>query len=170
MPRRARTNNRQPTSSNGIQQYVKLENRLVLLAWLNSLFGYERNRDLLGDVKEAGEGFDAAGRSYVCLRLEGRGDKVKIPPAALARYDDNIAQHVRAMNARRPEPVTLRYFQHLTVLYTEIFLDWYFHRRGEMLRALNRFVDQRNTAFYRVFIGYPSSLCLDALVRKATVF
>ncbi len=48
MPRRARANNRQPTSSNGIQQYVKLENRLVLLAWLNSLFGYERNRELLG--------------------------------------------------------------------------------------------------------------------------
>ncbi|MCX5886805.1 MAG: DEAD/DEAH box helicase family protein [Proteobacteria bacterium] len=131
---------------NGKAEYVKLEQRLVLLAWLNGLFGYENNRDLLADMKEAAEGFDASGRSYVYHRLEARGDKVKIPPANLARYDDNIGEHLRAMNARRPEPITLRYFQHLTVLYTEIFLDWYFHRRGEMLRSLNRFVEERNTA------------------------
>jgi hypothetical protein len=28
--------------TDGLQQYTKLENRLVLLAWLNSLLGYER--------------------------------------------------------------------------------------------------------------------------------
>ena len=127
---------------NGKAEYVKLEQRLVLLAWLNGLFGYENNPDLLADMKEAAEGFDASGRSYVYHRLEARGDKVKIPPADLARYDDNIGEHLRAMNARRPEPITLRYFQHLTALYTEIFLDWYFHRRGEMLRSLNHFVEE----------------------------
>jgi len=124
--------------------YIKLEQRLVLLSWLNRHFGYEHNRELLADVKEAAEGFDASGRSYVYHRLEARGDKVKIPPADLARYDDNICEHLRAMNASRPEPITLRYFQHVAVLYTEIFLDWYFHRRGEMLRSLNRFVEERN--------------------------
>ena len=36
-------------AQNGIQQYVKLEERLVLLAWLNDLFGYKCNRDLLTD-------------------------------------------------------------------------------------------------------------------------
>ncbi len=127
----------------GAAQYVKLEQRLVLLAWLNGHFGYDHNRDLLADMKEAAEGFDASGRSYVYHRLEARGDKVKIPPADLARYDDNIREHLRAMNVRRSEPITLRYFQYLTVLYTEIFLDWYFHRRGEMLRSLNRFVEER---------------------------
>jgi len=30
------------------------------------------------------------GRSYVYHRLEARGDKVKIPLADLARYDDNV--------------------------------------------------------------------------------
>ena len=142
---------RRPTSGNSgrssaAAQYVKLEQRLVLLAWLNRHFGYESNRDLLADMKEAAEGFDASGRSYVYHRLEARGDKVKIPLADLARYDDNVREHLRAMNARRPEPITLRYFQHLAVLYTEIFLDWYFHRRGEMLRSLNRFVEERNAA------------------------
>jgi len=124
-------------------QYTKLEQRLVLLAWLNGHFGFAHNRDLLADVKEAAEGFDASGRSYVSRRLEARGDKVKIPPAVLARYDDNIREHLHAMNARRPDPITLRYFQYVAVLYTEIFLDGYFHRRGEMLRSMNRFVEER---------------------------
>jgi hypothetical protein len=131
---------------NNVSEYVKLEQRLVLLAWLNGHFGYENNRDLLADMQDAGEGFDASGRSYVYHRLEARGDKVKIPLADLARYDDNIREHLRAMNARRPEPITLRYFQHLAVLYTEIFLDWYFRRRSEMLRSLNDFVEKHNAA------------------------
>jgi hypothetical protein len=50
------------------------------------------------------------------------------------------------MNARRPEPITLRYFQHLAILYTEIFLDWYFHLQSEMLRSPNSFVEKRNAA------------------------
>lgn len=95
---------------NGTSEYVKLEQRLVLLAWLNEHFGYENNRDLLADMKEASEGFDASGRSYVYHRLEARGDKVRIPLTDLARYDDNVREHLRAMNARRPEPITLRYF------------------------------------------------------------
>ena len=127
-------------------QYVKLEQRLVLLAWLNGLFGYKSNRDLLKDMKKAAEGFDASGRSYIYYQLEARGDKVQVPPADLARYDDNIREHLRAMNARRPEPITLRYFQYLAVVYTEIFLDWYFHHRREMLRSLNTFVEKRNAA------------------------
>lgn len=130
-------------------QYLKLEQRLVLLSWLNGHFGYEHNRDLLADLKEAAEGFDASGRSYVYHRLEARGGKLKIPLTDLARYDDNVREHLRAMNARRPEPITLRYFQHLAVLYTEILLDWYFHRRGEMLRSLNHFVEKRLSAALR---------------------
>src|SRR6266545_6488149 len=127
-------------------QYLKLERRLVLLAWLNGLLGYESNRDLLADIKEAAEGFDASGRSYIYHQLVARGDKVKMPLADLARYDDNIRQHLREMNARRPEPITLRYFQYLAALYTEIFLDAYFHRRSQMLHSLNSFVEKRNAA------------------------
>ena len=73
----------------------KLEQRLVLLAWLNGHFGYDNNRDLLADMKEAAEGFDASGRSYVYYRLEARGGKVKIPLADLARYDDNVREHLQ---------------------------------------------------------------------------
>jgi len=48
---RCRRNGRGKADAAG--QYVKLEQRLVLLAWLNDLFGSQRNRDLLADMKEA---------------------------------------------------------------------------------------------------------------------
>jgi len=131
-------------AGNASTQYVKLEQRLVLLAWLNDLFGYKSNRDLLTDMKETAEGFDASGRSYIYHQLEARGVKVQAPLTDLARYDDNIREHLRAMNARRPKPITLRYFQYLSVLYAEIFLDRYFNRWNELLRALNVFVEKRN--------------------------
>jgi hypothetical protein len=130
----------------GKPEYVKLEQRLVLLAWLNSLFGYKQNRDLLADLRETAEGFNDAGRSYVHLKLTARGDKLKIGTAALVRYDNNIRRHLMAMNARRPQPITLRYFQYLAALYTEIFLDAYFNRRRALLRTLNDFVFTRNAA------------------------
>ena len=72
------------------------------------------------------------------------GTSSRSPPDDLARYDDNIRSHLAAMNARRPEPITLRYFQHLAALYSELFLDWYFHRRAELLRSLDAFVATRN--------------------------
>ena len=144
MPRGARNLKAHPSGRNGSQHYVKLEDRLVLLAWLNDLFGYARNRDLLADVKEAAEGFDASGRSFIYYRLMARGDKVKIPSGNLARYDDNIRAHLAAMNVHRPEPITLRYFQYLAALYTEIFLDNYFHHQAEMLCSLSAFVAARN--------------------------
>jgi hypothetical protein len=130
-----------------IQQYVNLENRLLLLAWLNSLLGYESNRKLLEDTKTVAEGFGADGRSFLYHHLIARGSQVKIPPDDLARYDENIRAHLAAINRDRPEPITLRYFQYLAALYTEIVLDGLFHHKEQLLADLNgfvRFVRERN--------------------------
>ncbi len=118
-----------------------LEQRLILLSWLNDQFGYEHNRDLLADIKDSAEGFDAEGCSYIYHRLIARGDAVKISPDDLRRYDENICEHLNEMNARRSEPIVLRYFQYLAVLYTEVFLDRYFNHLEETVRSLNYFVE-----------------------------
>lgn len=129
-----------------IKEYVKLENRLVLLAWINSLLGYKRNRELLEDLKGTEEGFDPQGRSYIFHRLESRGEQVKIPLHDLTKYDENIRNDLQKINAKRTEPIKLRYFQYISILYSEIFLDWLFNRRNELLRKLNDFVDARNSS------------------------
>ena len=151
MPRSLQPRPPAPMSGiNGIQQYVKLENRLVLLAWLNSLLGYQSNRELLEDTKTVAEGFGADGRSFLYHHLIARGSQVKIPADDLARYDENIRQHLEKINRGRTERITLRYFQYLAALYTEIFLDRLFnHRVGAdgrppLLADLNAFVAARN--------------------------
>ena len=128
----------------GFTQYVKLENRLVLLAWLNSLLGYKCNKDLLADTKNVAEGFDGSGRSFLHYHLIGRGSKVKIQNEDLERYDENICTHLAAINRGRAEQIMLRYFQYLAAFYTEIFLDRYFNHRLQMLADLNAFVHKRN--------------------------
>jgi len=130
-------------------EYTKLEGRLVLLAWLNHLLGYKRNRDLLEDTKNTAEGFDATGHSFLYHHLIGRGSQVKIPEGDLACYDENVRAHLAAINQNRPDPITLRYFQYLAALYAEIFLDRYFNARRQMVADLNAFVQQRNAAKLR---------------------
>jgi len=123
--------------------YIKLEHRLVLLAWLNSLLGFKENKELLAVMKKAEEGFDPHNQSHIGHMIRGLSN-VKISPQDLDRYDENIKAHLDAMNEYRLEPVTLRYFQFLAVLYTEISLGWYFNHRGNFLQQLNDFVAKRN--------------------------
>ena len=124
--------------------YVQLEKRLVLVAWLNEQFGFQTNEAALLDAKEAAEGFNADRRSYLSVRLETRKN-VQVQPAALARYDTNIYDHLCAINAKRATPIVLRHFQYLAVLYAEVYLDWFFHCPGALLDALHRFEVRRTT-------------------------
>lgn len=128
----------------GTAAYQKLEHRLTLLAWLNHLLGYGSNREVLEDIKQADEGFDASGCSHIYHRLLSRGSKVQIPENDLARYDENIRTHLAAINARRSQPITLRYFQYLAALYTEIVLDRLFNQKAKLLADLDGFVNRRN--------------------------
>ena len=120
-------------------QYIKLEQRLILLAWLNDQFGYKNNQELLQDIRNSDEGFDAEGRTHIFRRLMSRGNKVRIPPDDLERYDQNLCIHLRAISAQRPA-LKLKYFQYLSALYTEIFLDGYFNNRANIIQALNEFL------------------------------
>jgi hypothetical protein len=123
--------------------YIKLEHRLVLLAWFNNLLGFKENKELFEIIKKAEEGYDPYGQSHIRHLINGLED-VRIGPIDLARYDENIKRHLDEMNKTRPEPITLRYFQFLAVLYTEIFLDWYFNHKSSFVKALNDFVAERN--------------------------
>ena len=132
--RRGRTNTR------------KLDNHLTLHAWLNDHFGYKTTRDLLNDVKNIDEGFNPDGHSPICEFFRSRAESESTIEQALPTYDTNIKRHLFTINNKRTQPIVLRYFQYLALLYTEIFLDWKFNRPGELLRQLNAFVQRRNEA------------------------
>ena len=122
---------------------AQLEGRLTLLSWLHDLLGYDSTKALLDDVKQADEGFDANGRSHVHARLASRAGQMRgVTVADLEHYDDNIREHLAAMNEGRTQPITLRYFQYLAALYTEIFLDRYSQSPAKLLDSLNKHVNR----------------------------
>ena len=125
--------------------YAQLEQKMALLAWLHQQMGYAKTTDLLGDFKRADEGFDTDGRSHIYARLASQAGQLPgVNTDDLERYDNNIRQHLDAMNDGRAEPITLRYFQYLAALYTEIYLDRYRNGHEVLRRSLNEFVAQHN--------------------------
>ena len=142
MPPRQRAGaNRQNTAPG----YARLEQKLALLAWLHQQLGYKKTADLLAAVEPTDEGFDPDGRSHVYALLASRAGQLRgVTTDDLQRYDDNIREHLAAMNHGRAEPITLRYFQYLAALYTEIYLDRYCGNSDALLRSLNAFVVQHS--------------------------
>ena len=123
----------------------QLDNHLTLHAWLNDHFRYKTTRALLNDVKNnVDEGFNPDGRSLICEFLMFRAEPNSRIKRALPTYDANIKRHLAAINNKRAQPIVLRYFQYLALLYTEIFLDWKINSPEEFLRQLNAFVQIRN--------------------------
>ena len=60
----------------------------------------------------------------------------------LRRYDLNIVQHWNAITGQRNKiegtVLNMKYFQYLSLLFTEIYLDWYFNQRQQLLDGLNK--------------------------------
>ena len=140
--RRGRSSGRDTPAPRG---YARLERQLSLLSWLHYLLGYADTRALLKDINPINEGFREDRRSHICLHLEARSERMQeLTVPDLQRYNDNIREHLAAMNDGRPEPITLRYFQYLAALYTEIYLDWHFNRAGDLLPSLNESVSRHN--------------------------
>ena len=130
----------------GSNSQRQLDNHLTLHAWLNNHFGYKTTRSLLNDVETVGEGFNPDGYSPICEFLMSCAEPNAAIVAALPTYDANIKRYLAAINNKRIQPIVLRYFQCLALLYTEVFLDWKFNRPLEFLRELNDLVQRRNDA------------------------
>lgn len=126
--------------------YVKLEQRLVLAAWACRQLGYTSNKEMLENLREVEEGFTGSGRSYLVLAILARGSKCLVPEEDLDRYDANIRSHLNYFNKHRKETLTLRYFQHLSLLITELFLDRLFNHEKALRKELNDFVIRRNSS------------------------
>ena len=67
-------------------------------------------------------------------------------------YEENIVRHTQSINDRRSHnPVVWKYFQWLSLLFVEIYLDHYFGNRENLHNQLNEFVNRFNKRWH----GYP---------------
>lgn len=117
--------------------------KLVLNQWLLSLFRVERLEELAEHLKnEALEGLDENNVHYFHHALTAQlFNLTQLPTELLLEYDQNIVKHTQQLNERRlmrrEEPIVWKYFQYLTLLFAEIYLDRYFRDPKALLLTLN---------------------------------
>jgi hypothetical protein len=117
--------------------------KLVTNQWLLSLFNVNRFEQLAEHLRnEKLEGLDENNvhRFHYVLTAQLL-NLTQLPADLLLEYDQNIVKHTQLLNERRitlgDEPIVWKYFQYLTLLFTEIYLDRYFRDPEGLLKALN---------------------------------
>ena len=117
--------------------------KLVLNQWLLSLFNVKRFEELAEHLRnEALEGLDENNIHHFHHVLAAQFfNLAQLPPELLLEYDQNIVKHTQRLNERRitrgEESIVWKYFQYLTLLFSEIYLDRYFRDPEALLVSLN---------------------------------
>jgi len=134
-PSRSRRTNNRPS--------LPFAYRLVLNQWLLSLFQVDRFEQLaehLGDEKLEGLDENNIHRFHHAL-VAHFPNLFELTEQMLLEYDQNIVRHTQRLNERRmtrgEPPVLWKYFQYLSLLFTEIYLDRYFRNPQALLAAIN---------------------------------
>lgn len=125
---------------------AKLTSSLVLYKYILSLFGVTDFTALSSDLKDSLlEGYDENNISHFYNTLITRfyGNR-NLPQEILLQYDQNIYSHTTAISEKREKPITWKYFQYLSLLFSEIYLDKYFRDRNNLKEELNIFLQTAN--------------------------
>jgi hypothetical protein len=122
---------------------LKLNQRLVLNQYMLQCLGFEKFEDIARLLQRTElEGINAEGQThfYEYLALESNRKKGVVSQDDLKQYDANIVNHTKAMQGKRPQPITWKYFQYIALLLTEIYLERYFQDASVFVEGLNAFL------------------------------
>ncbi len=127
----------------------KFDQKLVLFQYLLSLFGAESFEDLAQNMKDPRqEGYDENNTSRFYYALVSRTiDYEMLSKDDLLRYDENIFSHTQKINEKRDRKIVWKYFQYLSLLFTEMYLDRYFSDAEKFLQNLNAFGEKFQSDF-----------------------
>lgn len=151
-----------PRRSRGPKPH-KFLNKLLLNQWLISLFGvdpivehrndgkvvrpFHKLSEPIRDPRMEGLDADNIHKFYHNLvnsdMFWNEGDR-KLSKEQLLIYEENIVRHTQAINEKRHRPIVWKYYQWLTLLFVEIYLDRFFGNRESLLSELNAFVERFN--------------------------
>ncbi|MCL1051878.1 DEAD/DEAH box helicase family protein [Shewanella abyssi] len=129
---------------------ARFENKLVLGHWMLKQFGVE-SLEVLGKTLSAEHliGFDEENSSkylYELLSWIPEANRA-VKDDFLRQYDDNIVKHWRDITDKRNHAGNTLYplyFQYLSVLFTEHYLDRYFNDKAALCSELNHYLVDYN--------------------------
>jgi len=126
---------------------MRFNEKLVLNKYIFSLFGCESFEEFLKyepiiKTDTNLEKIDEEGISLYYHLLTSRFfTNLKIDKIKLLEYDNNIVRHTQELKRE----VKWKYFQYMTLLFTEIYLDMYFSNKDALLKNLNSFLKEFNS-------------------------
>lgn len=125
---------------------IQWNDQLILFRYFLDLFGKTSLAELAGKMNSPEyEGVDENQNTYfwgeLDLLLMRQGNNAKISRDLLREYDERICRHVKQIGERRGG-LKLKYFQYLSCLFTEIYLERYFSDKENFAADLNAFVDK----------------------------
>ncbi len=128
---------------------LRFDQKLVLFKWMISLFEVKAFEDLATEMKAPElEGFDEENLSRYYHILQARlFDRERLSSDMLLTYDNNIVSHWKKITEKRNldgYPLYPKYFQYLSLLLAEIYLDRYFTDCNKLLEELNVFTVRFN--------------------------
>ena len=123
---------------------MKFNEKLVLNSYLLSLFGVNSFEELASYLKASRlEDLDENDNTFFYHELKDKlisTDK-KISDDKLLEYDENIVRYTKTMG----RGIKWKYFQYLSLLFVEIYLDKYFDDKEQLLEDLNAHLKEFNT-------------------------
>lgn len=127
---------------------AKLKDALVLNKFLLKLFGASSFEAFSKDLKDSTlEGYDENNISHFYHELITRMySSSTLRKEQLLEYDQNIYSFTKTISEKQHKPITWKYFQYLSLLFTEIYLDKYFSLESQLLESLNAFVEEINAS------------------------
>lgn len=127
----------------GTSKKRSFHQELVLHRWVLGFFkGGDLNALKLRLSDDRHDGIDEDGQSKFFHELKRNLFEVdRVSAADFRRYDLNVVNHWQSITIQRNKleghELQMKYFQYLSLLFTEIYLDWYFNKRQDLLDGLN---------------------------------
>lgn len=149
-------------------QAMEFTQSLVLNQWLFGLFGLDstdgyytldggrrvplleafKQRFQLNEHSEEGLDENNVHRFHHALINQITGELPGVSKDELLAFDQNIVRHTLAVNAeralRRERPLVWKYYQYLSLLFVEIYLDRYFRDPQALAQAINAHIARFN--------------------------
>ena len=126
-------------------QPPEFNEKLVLNQWMLSLFEVNDFDTLAEDLKSLElEGLDENNVHKFLHQMKLLWEFPAFPGDTLLGYDQNIVKHTLALSGKRSDPLRWKYFQYLSLLFTEVYLDRFFRDPDTLLSDLNQHVAKFN--------------------------
>lgn len=143
---------------------ANFHDKLILNKYMLSLFGIDsigkkimgkNGKEIFPELKYSiNEGYTEEGNTkYLQTLISHLYNSEHLTPTMLQAYDENIARYTKQISEKREETITWKYFQYLSLLFTEVYLDKYFQNKVKLLADLNTFIKTFNLKQAEALIG-----------------